>query len=188
MIDWPAEIERTPEGERTRNKNFKASLGSTTIDLSTEMGRLEPDNWRASIGNQHTKSNGLPRHNAKPDDPGFVLRWTKDGEQYAVACDAYDRLRDNVRAVYLWVRETRLRGNRPVRTAESEFAAARLPSADDVAATDQPHEVLDVDPDATESEVRNAFRERAKHSHPDLGGSVAEFKRITGAKEAMIDE
>lgn len=171
-LDWPTGWERTPERERTKAQKFKASLGSTTKSLEGELDRMDVDEWRVSIGNQHTKSNGMPRHNANPDDPGFVLRWSKDSEQFAVACDSYSRLRDNVRAVYLWVHETRMRGQRPVKTGSAEFAAARLPSGDDdaVIAADPPaHEVLGVARDAPDTVVKGAARELTKAHHPDHG-------------------
>ena len=189
-IDWPQGFVRTPPADRRKNRNFQATLGKTTEDIATEMGRLDPDKWRASIGNTHQKANTLPRHDANPDDPGFVLRWSEDGEQFAVACDAYSRLRDNVREVYLWVHETRMRGNRAVVTGESEFAAARLPSADDsaVVAEAPPHEVLDVAAGAPDGVVRAAYREKVKDKHPDQGGSKDEFARIQRAKEAMLSE
>jgi len=150
---------------------------------------MNVDDWRGSIGNQHTKSNGLPLHNAKPDDPGFVLRWTDDGEQFAVACDDYSRLRDNLRTVYLWVHETRMRSQRPVKTGDTEFAAARLPSGDGkdaVVATAPAHEVLEVPPDADDSAVKDAYRQKAKSAHPDQGGDPAEWQRVVDAKEAML--
>lgn len=188
-LDWPAGWDRTPPAEREKNHSFEASLASTTDDLATEMGRMDVDDWRASIGNQHTKSNGLPLHNANPDDPGFVLRWTDDGDQFAVACDAYSRLRDNVRTVYLWVHETRMRSQRPVRTGESEFAAARLPSGDEpVEATALPHEILEVSPDASDAVVKAAYREKVKEAHPDQdSGSREAFERVQTAKEALLD-
>lgn len=190
-IDWPAGFARTAASDREPNRNFQATLGQTTSDLETELDRLDPDSWRVSIGNRHTKSNGLPLHNANPDDPGFVLRWTKDGEQFAVACDAYSRLRDNIRSVYLWVHETRMRGQRPVVTGDSEFAAARLPPADAevVVAGRQPaHDVLGVAPDASSSEIRRAYRERLKECHPDQGGSHEAFQELQEAYEVMADE
>ncbi len=174
---------------REPNRNFEATLAQTTEDIETEMDRLDPDEWRASIGNSHTKSNTLPLHKASPDDPGFVLRWTMDGEQFAVACDAYSRLRDNAREVYLWVHETRMRGSRAVETGESEFAAARLPSGDgdSVVASQPPHDVLDVAPNAPKGVVRAAYREKTKEMHPDQGGSKEGFQRLKNAKEAMVN-
>jgi len=132
-IDWPAGFERTDEYHRLSGSKFQASLADTTSEIAAEMDRMGVDEWHASTGScgAYTKSNGLPKHNANPDDPGFVLRWSKDGEQFAVACDKYRRLRDNCRSVYLWVHETRMRSNRPVQTGEDEFAAARLPSGED---------------------------------------------------------
>jgi len=190
-LDWPAGFERTSSVQRERNHSFQATLGQTTEDLATEMERLDPDDWRAEIGNQHTKSNGLPLHNAKPDDPGFVLRWRKDGEEFAVACDQSPRLRDNVRTVYLWVHETRMRNQRPVQTGEDEFAAARLPSGDDgadaVVAREPPHEVLNVAPDADEAVIEAAARQLKKKHHPDAGGDVERFQRVVDAEEAMLN-
>lgn len=189
-LDWPAGWDRTPVSEREPNRDFQASLGSTTEDLATEMDRMDVDSWRASFGNQHAKQNSLPRYNAKPDDPGFVLRWVDGEERYAVACDAYSRLRDNIRSVYLWVHETRLRAQRPVQTGDAEFAAARLPSGDSeedvVVAREPPHEVLGVEPDASDAEVQDAFREALKDAHPDAGGSREEFDRVTEARDALL--
>lgn len=41
-----------------------------------------------------------------------------------------------------------------------------------------PFEVLGVDEDADESEVRQAYRERVKEAHPDQGGSMEEFQLV----------
>jgi DnaJ-domain-containing protein 1 len=200
-LDWLPGEERTPARERTRNRNFDATLGRTTEQIETEMDRLDPDKWRASIANQHTKAggNGLPRHDANPDDPGFVLRWTKDGTDYGVACDCYSRLRDNARTVYLWVHETRMRSNRPVVTGSGDFAAAQLPPAEqgsDATAlgsssmrdTRDPHEVLGVDPGAPIEVVESAARAlKAKH-HPDAGGDREEYIAVQRAEDAMLPD
>jgi len=108
-IDWPAGWERTPSDERDRTSKFGASLASSCSAIETEMSRMDVDDFRASTGSggPYTKRSGLPKHNANPDDPGFVLKWTNDGDQFAVACDHYASLRDNVRSVYKWINETR---------------------------------------------------------------------------------
>jgi hypothetical protein len=192
-IDWPTGFERTAPSERSRTSKFQASIGQTTKSIAGELGRMDVDEWRASTGSggAYTKSNGLPKSRANPEDPGFVLRWTKDGEQFAVACDAYTSPRDNVRAVYLWLQETRMRGQRPVVTGSSQFAAARLPPGDEdaeaVVAREPPHEVLGVAADAPESVVRAAAKQLKKEHHPDQGGDVDEFKRVVRAEEALIE-
>ncbi|ELZ39614.1 hypothetical protein [Halorubrum tebenquichense] len=193
-LDWPTGWERTPPADRAKNRSFEATLGATTKALATELDRMNVDGWRASIANAHTKSNGLPLANANPNDPGFVLRWREDDQEYAVACDASPRLRDNVRTAYKWIHETRMRGNRPVQTGDSEFAAARLPPGDGDedavvagSATSKPaHEVLGVDVYASEAEVIEAYHERVKEAHPDHGGSEEELYRVRDAKEEML--
>jgi DnaJ-domain-containing protein 1 len=190
-IDWPEGFERMAPGERERVSKFQASLGQTTKSIEGELERMDVDDWRASVGRTRTKGNGLPLHDATPDDPGFVLRWTKKEEQFAVACDAYTRLRDNVRAVYLWVHETRMRGNRPVVTGSSQFAAARLPPGDEereaVVTRQPPHEILGVAPDAPETVVKAAAKQLKKEHHPDQGGDEEQFKRIVRAEEELIE-
>jgi len=189
VIDWPAGLDRTPAGERGRDRTFKVSLASAVADLEDELGRVAPDDWRVSFGNTHSKTNGMPLHNASPDDPGFALYWTDDGDDYAVACDSSPQLRDNIRHVHKWLRETRLRADRPVQTADAEFAAARLPSADDdaIAASAPPHEVLGVSPDAPDAVIKGAARAMKKDAHPDNGGSTDEFQRIVDAEDALLD-
>ena len=195
-LNWPAGFDRTSDGSRERTTKFKVSLADTAADIEQEMDRLDPEDWRVSTDSSgsHTKQSGLPKYSANPSDPGAVLRWTKDGEQFAVACDHYRSLRDNLRTAYLWVNETRKRGDRPVETGETEFAAARLPPADEdsdavVATGAEPaHEVLEVAPEADPGVIQAAAREKLKTAHPDQGGSTAEFQRIRDAKEAMLDE
>lgn len=191
-LDWPPELGRTPENERERNQSFQATLGATTGDLETELERMDVDNWRVSIGNQHTKSNGMPLHNANPDDPGFVLQWSDGNEQFAVACDASPRLRDNARYVYKWVHETRMRSQRPVATGDSEFATARLPPGNEeseaVVAREPPHVILGIAPNAPESVVRGAARALKAETHPDGGGTQKEFQRAVDAEERMLNE
>jgi ferredoxin len=49
-----------------------------------------------------------------------------------------------------------------------------------------PFDVLRVDPDAADDEIRRAYRHRAKEAHPDQGGSVEEFQRVKAAYEAVV--
>jgi hypothetical protein len=191
-VEWPHGWERTPPDRRERTRKFDSTIGDTTRSLSAELERVDPDTWRASTGSggSHVKQNGLPKASANPSDPGFVLRWTMDGHQHAVACDRYVRLVSNARAVLLWVRETRLRGNRPVVTGQDEFATARLPSGRDETATaarPPPHEVLEVAEDASEAVVRAAYHERVKTAHPDQGGSAEEMKVVQWAREQLLE-
>lgn len=48
-----------------------------------------------------------------------------------------------------------------------------------------PHEVLEVDPGASEAEIERAYRERVKEAHPDHGGSTWQFKLVRTAYEEL---
>lgn len=191
-VDWPAGFDRTDSDDREPNRNFRVNLTEAFDDLETELDRLDVESYRYSFDADQRKTDQRPYARASPDDPSFVLRWRMDGEDYAVACDAYSRLRDNVRTVGHYLHEKRKMEQRPVETGQSEFANARLPPADtdvDVVAGPEPaHVVLGVEPDATDAEIRDAARERIKEMHPDSGGSAAEFQRVQEARETLLSE
>jgi hypothetical protein len=151
-IDWPPEWERTLARERSKNRSYEVSQNDAITDLDDELDRLGVDDWRLSTAMDHQSRNpNYPYSNQpEPDDPGVVCRWSMDGDQFAVACDAYSRVRDNLRTVGLYIREKRKMSGRPVTTGETEFANARLPSGEEdaVAADPPPYQVLGVDPDA----------------------------------------
>ncbi|MFC6787803.1 J domain-containing protein [Halobaculum halobium] len=47
---------------------------------------------------------------------------------------------------------------------------------------------LGVDADASQSEVKAAYRDRVKETHPDSGGDEDEFKRVNRAYETLKDD
>ena len=196
-VDWPAQFERTPAAERERTSKFGVTFHETLRRIETElMSRVGADDWRVSTAAPHRKNDGMPYANANPSDPAVVVRWSKDGQQFAVACDHYTDWRDNARAIGLYIREKRKMSDRPVTTGQTEFATARLPSGNEDAIvasgpsdeSQEPHEILDVAPDAPEEVVEAAYRQKTKTAHPDQGGSAEELQRVRRAKEALLGE
>jgi ferredoxin len=49
-----------------------------------------------------------------------------------------------------------------------------------------PFEVLQVDPDADEEQIKAAYRERMKETHPDQGGSARAFQTVRQAYEQVM--
>jgi hypothetical protein len=194
-IDWPAWADRTGPRRRERTSKFSVTLASAFSDIETELeDRIDVDYYRISTAAPHRKSDGLPYADAGPEDPGVAVRWTMDGNPYCIAADHYTDLRDNARAIGLYITEKRKMGNRPVHTGQDEFATARLPPGDGeedvvVAGGDvhKPHEVLGVAPDAPEAVIRGAYRELLKERHPDHGGTAKELKELNRSKEALLE-
>jgi ferredoxin len=52
---------------------------------------------------------------------------------------------------------------------------------------ESPFDVLSVEPDADEAEIKEAYRERIKNAHPDHGGSAREFQLVRAAYEEIKD-
>lgn len=191
-LEWPPHFERTPPGDRSRTSRFDKTLRQSVDDLADELGRGGVESWRLSTDAEHQKRNPkYPYSDATPDDPGAVVYWTKDGDQFAAACDHYTRLRDNIRSLYYYIQEKRKMRDRPVVTGESEFSNLRLPSAgEDAVAGDAPaHAILGVDRDADSEAVREAFREQAHEQHPDSAdGDMDAFMRLKDAKNEMLQD
>ncbi|MFC7155768.1 J domain-containing protein [Halomarina halobia] len=72
------------------------------------------------------------------------------------------------------------RGAADAPSADGRQATVRLDPA-----TAAAYRVLGVSPDADEAAVRRAYRERAKETHPDAGGSREAFKRVRWAYERV---
>lgn len=183
MLNWPGELgDRTPDGRRERTSKFSVGWDRTQSQLRKLLdGRMDVEMW------------GLDDDKSSRNDPGVVIRWTKDGTDFAIACDRYTAKRDNLRECYLWLKETQVRGDRPVVHGGSHFAAAALPPGNEadarVSPHRPPHEVLGVAPDADSDVVKAVARRlKAKH-HPDSGEEPDDqlFKQVNKAAEAMLD-
>jgi hypothetical protein len=196
-VDWPPQFDRTPAAERETTHKFGVTFHEALERIKRELlDRVGADDWRVSTAAPHRKSDGMPYADANPDDPAVVIRWSKDGQQYAVACDQYTDWRDNARAIGLYIEEKRKMSDQPVTTGQSEFATARLPSGEEEAIVadgpeaerQAPHEILGVAPDADDAVVKAVARRLKKKHHPDQGGDRDRFQAVLNAEEAMLDD
>lgn len=180
-LNWPRELgERTPEDDRDPGHKFKVGWNRANRDLRKLMDtRIDAEMW------------GLDT-DAGGRDPGVVIRWTKDGQEFAIACDRYTEKTANARECFLWLRDTERTADRPVIHGGSSFAAAALPSGDpdrEMVVGRQPaHEVLGVSRDAPPEVIRGAYRELVKKHHGDTGTDPdpKKLQRVTEAKEELL--
>ncbi|CAF4793192.1 unnamed protein product, partial [Rotaria sp. Silwood1] len=49
------------------------------------------------------------------------------------------------------------------------------------------YDILEVEPDATEAEIRKAIRRKLLQYHPDRGGSYEMMKKVHAAREILTD-
>jgi len=189
-LDWPAEFDRTDPSDRgPYSGGFRVTRSTAFQNVLDELrGWDGVTDVQLDSGAEHQKRDpNKPYANASYDDPGVVVRFTKDEEQMAAACDRWDNPRDNAQDLYAYLHETRMQEQRGTVTAESEYEKLRLPSGDETTAAEPPaHRVLGVERDAPPSKVRDAYRERIKETHPDNGGSQEQFERVQDARETML--
>lgn len=188
-LDWPPEYDRTPEAEREPYPHgFKVTRTEAFQSILDELSRMDGvTDVQLSFGAEQTvRDPNRPYADATFDDPGVVVRFSRNGEDFAMPCDRWDNPRDNARAIALTIEAKRALTRYGVETIESEFRRLRLPSGTGVVTGDPPpHEVLGVEPDAHPRAVRAAYRERVKEAHPDQGGSAEELAQVKRAREAM---
>lgn len=191
-LDWPEGFDRTPAADRRRYPgHFEVSRSRAFDSIVEELEKMDAVNVQVETAAPHTaKHPHRPYQDREPDDPGVVVRWERDGRGYVAPCDRWDNLRDNARAIALYLDAKRAIERYGVSTLEGEFATQALPDPDDVgeAADPPPHQVLGVSPDAPEPVVKGAARSLKAEHHPDAGGDEATFKQVVRAERALLEE
>jgi len=205
-IDWPEGYDRTEPDDR------EPYPGDISLDHAEAFRSIpeELEQWGATLdrvefaATAYANDPNIPHKSADPDDPGVAVYFRRVDEHadrgYALACDQWNSLRDNARAISLYVRRKRLAERCEVATAESEFETAALPpgdgsEGDDVIVAGSPEPELDeeraaallgIAPDAPDRVVETAFQEALKDGHPDQGGD-ASVQRLKEAREVLTD-
>lgn len=184
-LKWPAGLPRTSSPERAR---FSILLMPAIAHLRDEL-RLSGATLPVISTNVALRRDGLPYANARePDDSGVAVYFTRDGRQQVIACDRWDLVAHNVRAIGKTVEA--LRGierwgsSDMVRRAFTGFAALPAPSEDW-------RSVLDLGGGGRSfyiADYEREYRRRAAKAHPDLGGTVEEMQRLNAAIEAARKE
>lgn len=97
-LHWPEHWPRTP-AYRRRRSSFKTAMGKARDDMLRELQRLGAGRVVVST-DMPVRIDGLFYANAaQPNDPGVAVYFHWRGKPYVVACDTYQRVYENVRAV-----------------------------------------------------------------------------------------
>jgi hypothetical protein len=149
--------------------------------------------------NVELRLNGRPRSGQRaPDDPGACIYFSLKGKPFALACDTYRSVEQNVAALAAHLDATRAIERHGVASAAETLEAfsALPPPASSSARKRDWREVLGFGPDfpfgftaiEAASLINGRFRERAKTTHPDAGGSEAAMAELTAARDAALQE
>jgi len=117
--------------------------------------------------------------------PGYArevsISWTSpDGRPVTLSCDQEYRPDDNLRALYLCIRDLRLQEVRGVAAMmATAYAQLAAPVERD------PFEVLGVRSDASPTTINAAYRALAAEAHPDKGGSSERMAELNAARDEL---
>lgn len=183
-LQWPLGRQRTSEYDRRYGQLNKMPAGRIRQLLYAELRKMDVANVVVS-SNLAVRKDGLPYVGQKqPDDPGVVLYFTRKGIDIAIACDAWNTVDANLRAISLTVEA--IRGMERWGTEEMvDRTFTGFKALPDAIITPPPsrrwHDVLGVSENAARQEIVNAYRNLAKIHHADAGGDDAKFIEITQA-------
>jgi hypothetical protein len=179
-LQWPDGFPRR-EGKKQKS-NFITTLGKARDEVYAEIKRLGGINPIIST-NIPVKGNGQLYASMRTvdGDEGVAVYFTWHNEQMVLACDKYDGIADNLRAIFLSLDAmrglTRWGCSDILNRAFKGFKA--LPEK----TVEYYWDVLECKPEANFDELREAYKRLAKIYHPDVKdtGDVEKFNRIQNA-------
>lgn len=184
-LSWPLGKPRTPGNAQKfgkfRKEGFCLTVAVAADRLDGELDRLGAV-YPLISSNVEVTLSGRPRAGQRnPADPGVCVYFRLKGKPYAMACDRYTTVADNLAAIAAHIDAVRAIERHGVATA-----AETLTVFEALPAPKRPHEILGVAPHADADEIRRAWRDRIAQGHPDQGGTHSAAAEINAARDEMI--
>ena len=197
-LQWPDGWPRTNKRSRAR---YQVEFGRALHELRAELRLMEATSIVVS-SNVMLRRDGFPyadMGSRKMDDPGVAVYFFWKNEPWVIAADAWDLVKDNVRAVGLTVSSLRQiersGASELMKRAFSGFKALPAPggSSAPTYATSQAVEVqwyhiLEVSETASREIIDAAYRAKAKGLHPDTAGAGSHdaMARLNNARAEAV--
>lgn len=182
---------RDSQGQEHPTRRARAlTLTEATARLQGELDRLGAVDVILST-NVELRLDGLPRSGrAEPADPGAAVYFKRQGKPYALACDSYDRVADNVAALAAHVDALRAIERHGVGTLERAFTGYLALPAPRITPRSW-REVFNIPPETEAVFSREALldvveqrhRQLVAKVHPDAGGSHDAMAELNRARD-----
>jgi hypothetical protein len=185
---WPPQWSRTPSN-KIRNARFgDRSVRTARRYLEDEVRKMGGRNLIIS-SNIVLRNDGLPRSGQRqPDDRGVSIFFDWNGKPFAIACDNYTTVEDNLWALYRTISALRqIERDGSSKLFEAAFRGfAALPAPQQ---SEPWWEVLGVSRETDFETLKSVYRRLARETHPDMPkGSQEAFQRIQMAYEQAQEE
>lgn len=199
-LTWPNNVARTPPHQRTQARFGDWSITQAGLFVLEEINRLNhrgfPDFEDGSViisSNLRYKMDGMPYgQQPQPADPGvavyFNLCFERGGKWHerpvVLSCDKWLRVEWNLYAVGKDIEAQRGRHRWGCTNVEQAFRGyIAIPERTGGSSW---WEILGVASTASETDVREAFRDKALTEHPDKGGTQERWLRLQEALEQAL--
>lgn len=178
-LTWPSGWPRARSPERSR---FDVTLGAARDGLVGQI-RLMGGTHIVLSTNLRVRNDGLPlAKQGQPIDKGVAVYFLRRGRQMVFACDRWDKVEDNIRAI-----EKTIEAMRGIeRWGASEMMERAFQAFEALPAPKSPWDVLGVRQGAKPDEINAAYRAKARSAHPDAGGSEAAMSELNRARDEAL--
>lgn len=196
---WPGE--ETSDWDRKR-ANFSAGYGRTLEQLDRELGYLDASLvvLQVAVDESQIRRDGKPRASARYAHPGCILAFESRYGPLKYACDTFDRLEDNIRAITLGLEALRkverygitkrgeqYTGWKQIGSGRTTGEAMTREQAWRVLCdlADRPEELPEL-ASSGPPDFERLFRLASKLHHPDQGGDRTMFEAATEARAVLL--
>lgn len=182
-LNWPSGWPRAKSRDRSR---FKTTFETARKELFRELGLMGVGDCNIILStNLPLRRDGLPYSGQKPanGDVGVAVYFLRNKKQFVFACDRWDRIEDNMRAIQHSI--AAIRGierwgaSDMLERAFTGFTALPAPESSKTSWWD----VLGVARHSDIEFIEGVYRTKMKKAHPDLGGSHEAAQRLNVAME-----
>lgn len=184
-LAWPHGWPRTKQPQASRfDVTFAAARDGLMDEIRLLGGRLPILSTNVAL-----RRDGLPYANQpEPSDRGVAVYFTWKGQQRVFACDRWDRVHDNMRALQKTIEAIRgierWGASDMLERAFSGFTALPAPGAKSWREVFGYHETQI----PTAAELNRTWRDLAGKRHPDAGGSHDLMSELNEARAAALRE
>lgn len=181
-LSWPL---GKPRSQQRKPATFQNTFGQARESLANEL-RLMSATGVVLSTNVELRRDGKPYSGRSSVDPGVAVYFTWREQQYAFACDCWDRVEHNLQAIRKTIEA--VRGIARWGTGEmvaSAFAGFKaLPEQAGPSNGAAWWDILGVPSTASAAVIEAAYKAKARKAHPDQpGGSHELMQRLNQARE-----
>jgi hypothetical protein len=183
-LQWPAGVLRTRNPQRS-------AFGEVTIHRAAKELTWEIERMRGRLPvistNLELRGDGLPYARQRPiTDNGVAVYFTRNGRQMVFACDRWDRIEHNMRAITKTIEA--MRGIE--RWGSSDLMERAFSGFEALPAPDPWWMILGLSgPTRSEREIKEAYRRASNSAHPDRpGGSHDRMSAVNAARDEGLKQ